>query len=231
MCSTEKITLEILPDDILSLFESKDKAHFMLSMYPNEQVWDLTFLEQFSNQMHKIDERITGTPIIYYVLITFIGKDGKLAAILTLIVVFMLLLIDFKNLKLALLTMIPLILGTIWMVGVMNLIGMQLNLLNVMGLPLILGIGIDYGVHIVHRYKIEGSNKLKTIFSSTGKAVFLSGITTLLAFGSLGFSSSRGLASLGFTLGIGIITIMTATLVLLPAIIALMDNKSNISTK
>ncbi|MCD4795376.1 MAG: MMPL family transporter [Bacteroidales bacterium] len=231
MSSTEKITLDLLPDDILSQFMSKDKSRFMLSMYPNEQVWDLTFLEQFSDQMHKIDERITGSPIIYYILITLIAKDGALAAILTLIVVFLLLLFDFRNLKLALLTMIPLILGTIWMIGTMNAIGMQLNLLNVMGLPLILGIGIDYGVHIIHRYKIEGSGKLKTIFSSIGKAVFFAALTTLLAFGSLGFSTSRGLASMGFTLAIGIITILTATLVILPAIISLIDNKSNKSTK
>jgi len=230
MSSTEKLTLEVLPEDILSQFVSKDKSQYMVSMYPTEQVWDLKFLEQFSKQMHKIDERITGTPNIYYVLITLIGKDGTLAAILTVIVVFLLLLLDFRNLRLALLTMIPLILGAIWMVGTMHAVGMQLNLLNVMGLPLILGIGIDYGVHIIHRYKIEGTNKLRTILSSTGKAVFLSALSTILAFGSLGFSSSRGLASLGFTLAIGIVAILTATLVILPAIIALSDSRTNSST-
>jgi len=226
MCSTEKLTIEKLPEGILSQFVSKDKTHYMLSMYPSEQVWDLEFLEQFSNQMHRIDERITGTPNIYYVLIKLIGKDGSLAAILTLIVVFFLLLLDFRNFKLAILTMIPLIIGTIWMVGTMHAVGMQLNLMNVMGLPLILGIGIDYGVHIIHRYKIEGPNQLRIIISSTGKAVFLSAFTTILAFGSLGFSTSRGLASMGFTLAIGIVTILTATLVILPAILSLMDNNA-----
>ncbi len=226
MSSTEKISLDLVPEDILSQFISKDKSQFLVTMFPKEQIWNLSFLESFSAQMQQINEHITGTPVIYHVLIKLIGKDGSLAAILTLLVVLVLLILDFKNLKAALLTMIPLILGTIWMIGIMQMIGMKLNLLNVMGLPLILGIAIDYGVHIMHRYKIEGLGNLRTIFNSTGKAVLLTSITTFLAFGALGFSSHRGLASLGITLAIGIITILLATLVVLPALLSISRNKT-----
>lgn len=225
MTNLEKLSLDELPGDIKERFTSEDGEHFLVSIYPKEQAWDFDFLRLFSEQMHRIDERVTGMPLVFYILIKFIGEDGTKAAILTILVIFSLLLYDFKNLKLTLLTITPLILGTFWMVGFMQLFGMKLNILNLMGVPLILGIGIDNGVHIIHRYKIEGKNKIRTIFSSTGKAVLLTSITTFLAFGSLGFASSRGLASLGLTLAIGITTCLLTTVIILPAFMGLTDNK------
>ncbi len=123
--------------------------------------------------------------------------------------------------------MVPLILGTVWMVGVMKLLGMKLNILNVMAVPLILGIGIDDGVHIIHRYRIEGKNKLRIIFSSTGKAVLLTSVSTFLAFGSMGFATYKGIASLGITLSIGIVACYLTSIVVLPAVIGLIDKHSN----
>lgn len=228
MSTSDKITLDQIPDDILAQFISKDGTQFLVTMFPKEQIWNLNFLKHFSARMHQIDQRITGTPIIYYILIVLIGEDGTLAAALTLLVIFIILLLDFRSLKFSLLTMVPLVLGTLWMVGIMEMIGMKLNLLNVMGLPLILGMGVDDGVHIMHRYRMEGPHHIKHIFSSTGKAVLITSLTTFLAFGALAFSSHRGLASLGATLAIGIITMLLATLVVLPAIIALMDHKKSI---
>lgn len=225
MTNTEKLSIDKLPTDIRERFTSEDGKHFLVSIYPKEQAWNFDFLRLFSEQMHRIDERVTGMPLVFYILVTYIGEDGAKAAVLTILVIFSLLLYDFKNVKLTLLTITPLILGTFWMVGFMHLFGMKLNILNLMGVPLILGIGIDNGVHIIHRYKIEGKNKIRTIFSSTGKAVLLSSITTFLAFGSMGFASARGLASMGLTLAIGITTCFLTTVIILPAVMGLTDNK------
>jgi len=225
MSSTEAITLENLPNEIKSQFISADGKQFLVSLYPKEQVWDGEFLETFSKQMKKLDDHVTGFPLIMYVLIDYIGKDGRLAASLALLVIFILLLLDFRSLKFALITLVPLIFGVLWMVGIMSLIGMKINILNAVGLPLILGMGVDTGVHVIHRYKIEGANKIKTIFSTTGKAVLISSLTSILAFGSLGFALYRGLASLGIALAIGITTCLLATIIILPAIISFIDQK------
>jgi predicted RND superfamily exporter protein len=127
----------------------------------------------------------------------------------------------------ALLAMVPLVVGAIWMVGLMHLFGMMLNVVNVIGIPLILGIGIDDGVHILHRFRLEGPGRLPVVFSSTGKAVVLTSITTMLAFGSLGFAAYRGLASLGITLFIGVGTALLATLCVLPPLLALIFGSGN----
>ena len=225
MCSTDPITVQNLSKEIKDQFISSDGKQFLVTLFPKEQVWDGDFLEVFSKQMHKIDEHVTGFPLIVYVLIDYIGKDGRLAVMLALIVIFLLLLFDFRNVKLALITLIPLVFGVLWMVGLMSLFGMKINILNAIGLPLILGMGVDTGVHVIHRYRIEGPGRVRTVFSTTGKAVLISSLTSFLAFGSLGFAAYRGLASLGITLAIGMATCWLATVTILPAIMSYMDEK------
>lgn len=232
MASLEHIDLNSLPDNILDQFVSKDGGKYLVMLYPKESVWNLAFLEKFTDQMQKLDKRVTGMPPVFYVLIQIIGKDGKVAAMLTIIVVFLLLLWDFKKIHLALLAMVPLILGAVWMVGTMHLLGLQLTLVNLMGLPLILGIGIDDGVHILHRYRIEGRGKIRAVFASTGKAVMLTSLTTMLAFGSLVFATYRGLGSLGMALFIGVGTCFLTSVIILPALLGLMEKrKTNRSAK
>jgi hypothetical protein len=84
--------------------------------------------------------------------------------------------------------MLPLLLGGIWMVGLMQLTGMKFQFINFLAIPLIIGIGIDDGVHLMHRWLSEGRSNLHTVFASTGKAILLTSITTMLAFGSMHFA-------------------------------------------
>jgi predicted RND superfamily exporter protein len=122
--------------------------------------------------------------------------------------------------------MIPLAFGLLWMVGLMYLAGMKFNFINVIGLPLILGIGIDDGVHIMHRWRHEGKGQIRTIFASTGKAIFLTSLTTMFAFGSLAFSIFRGFASFGLALFIGVGACFLTTVIVLPAIIGIIEKRN-----
>ena len=226
MASLESIDVNSLPESILDQYRSKDGSKYLVTIYPKESVWNLAFLERFTDQMKKLDERVTGFPGVFYVLMQIIGKDGKIAAALTIIVVFLLLLWDFRKLRLALLAMVPLTVGAIWMVGTMHLFGLQLTLVNLMGLPLILGIGIDDGVHILHRYRVEGRGNIRKVFTSTGKAVMLTSLTTMLAFGSLVFATYRGLGSMGIALFIGVGTCFLTSVIILPALLGLIEKNN-----
>jgi len=223
MASLENINLNNLSKNILDQYVNKSGDKYLVTIYPKESVWNLPFLERFTGQMKKLDERVTGMPSVFYVLMNIIAKDGKKAAGLTIMVVFLLLLWDFKKLRLALLAMIPLIVGVVWMVGTMHLFGLQLTLVNLMGVPLILGIGIDDGVHILHRYRTEGLGKIRTVFSSTGKAVMLTSITTMLAFGSLVFATYSGLGSLGIALFLGVGACSLPSVLFLHALLGLLE--------
>jgi len=222
MANTTPITVTMLPQNIRDQFVNKEGTKYLVTIYPKEQVWNFEFLKRFTDRMQELDPRVTGVPPIMYILIKIIGDDGKTAASLTLLVVFLLLLWDFRRIRLAVLAMVPLMVGAVWMVGTMQLLGLQLTLMNVIALPLILGIGIDDGVHILHRHRVEGNGKIHTVFTSTGKAVLLTSITTMLAFGSLVFATYRGLGSLGIALFIGVGTCFLTSVIILPALLGWM---------
>ena len=227
MCSTESIHPDELPVSILDRYSNKSRDQFLVTVFPAGNIWkNAQFLNRFVEDLERVSDKATGMPPVFRALIQIIGSDGRNAALLTLGIVFLLLCLDFLSPRLALMAMIPLALGVFWMVGLMHLFGMQLTVMNVMGLPMIIGIGIDDGVHIVHRWKHEGRRKIRTVFSSTGKAIFLTSLTTMLAFGSLVFSIWRGFGHLGGALFLGVAACFLTTVIILSGIIGVYQRKN-----
>ncbi len=228
MASIKPILLDELPLNILDSYSNKTRDQFLVTVYPTANLWaDAKVLNRFVDEIEKVSDKATGMAPIMRALFQVIGRDGRNAALLTLAVVFLLLCLDFFNLRHALIAMVPLALGVFWMVGLMNLTGMMLTIMNVMVLPIIIGIGIDDGVHIMHRWRNEGNSRIRTVFSSTGKAIFLTSLTTILAFGSMVFSVFRGFASFGGAMSIGVGTCFLTTVIMLPGIFGLIHRRNN----
>ncbi|MFB0516833.1 MAG: RND family transporter [Candidatus Neomarinimicrobiota bacterium] len=226
MANTDPVRLEELPESILDRYANEDRSLFLVTVLPGDNLWqDARFLTRFTDDLEAMSERATGFPPVFRALLDIIGRDGRNAALLTIVVVFVLLMVDFRKPGLALMAMIPLVAGMAWMVGLMHLVGRQLDVMNVMALPLILGIGIDDGVHIVHRWRREGPGSVSTVFSSTGKAILLTSLTTMLAFGSMVFSIWRGYGSLGIALFLGVGACFLTTVIILPGIIGWVERK------
>ena len=120
------------------------------------------------------------------------------------------------------LVLIPLGLACSLAVATTVIIGMPFNFANVIVLPLLLGFGIDSGIHLVHRRHLEPS-VAEVMHSSTPRAVTLSAMTTVASFGSLSLSSHWGTASLGILLSISMIYIVICTIVVLPALMSWRD--------
>lgn len=222
MANPTPITLQDIPEGIKNQYVGKSGNNFLISIFPKQNVWEINFLKRFSNELAEIDPRATGLPPIFNTLMDEIGADGLLATKLAIFVIFIVLLIDFRSIKKVLLAMIPLVVGVVWMVGVMEISGLQITLLNIMTIPMIIGIGIDDGVHIVHRYQIEGRTAHKPVFASTGRAILLTSITTMLGFGSLWFATYRGLGSMGIALFIGVGMCFLATVIVIPVLIGML---------
>ena len=226
MANPELITLDNLPDHIKERYINDAGDTYLVTIYPREQIWDYEVLRRFTKQLARVSPRITGNPPLFLRLIDYIKRDGLLATGLTILVVVLLLWIDFGSVRMALLGMIPLVAGGIWMVGILKSMGMMLNFVNVMGLPMIVGIGIDDGVHLLHRYKLEGFDRTATVLKSTGKAILLTSLTTMAGFGSLMTGSYRGWVSLGALLSIGVGSCFVTTVLFLPAIVNLMERRT-----
>jgi len=225
MCSTDPIQLEDLPPSVLDQYSNRDRDQFLITVYPSGSIYDGAFLNRFVDDLVRISPKATGTAPLTQALMKVLGQDGRNAMILTLLIVFLLLWVDFKSARYSLMAMVPLALGVFWMVGLMYLVGIKLAIMNVMGLPLIIGIGIDDGVHIIHRWKHEGRGKVHTIFSSTGKAILLTSLTTMFAFGSMIFSVFPAWGVFGGSLFLGVAACFLTAIVILPGLIGWIEKK------
>jgi hypothetical protein len=124
-------------------------------------------------------------------------------------------LLHFRSVTCLILSLLPVAIGSTWTAGLMGSFGIQFNPANIMTLPLVIGIGVTNGIHILNRVAEECNPGI--LAKSTGKAVLVSGLTALTGFGSLMLAKHQGIQSLGFVMAIGIAACMIAALTFLPA--------------
>jgi predicted RND superfamily exporter protein len=93
------------------------------------------------------------------------------------------------------------------------------------GLPLIVGVGVDNGVHVLHDYRGRRRGRSYTLAATTGQGIAVSALTTVLGFGTLMVARHKGLVSLGLVLTLGVTGCMVAALVLLPAFLRLASKR------
>ncbi|MFU8831076.1 MAG: MMPL family transporter [Wenzhouxiangella sp.] len=169
---------------------------------------------------NRIDEEtgawLAGWPLLSDALLAAMERDFK-RVLLPLVFALMLLLgIAFRNLREVALSLATLGLGLVSLMAVMALAGWSWNLMNLLGLGLLLGLGVDYSVHI--QFALRRCNgDIKRVSATTGRALVLCGVSTASGFGSLAFVSNAGLASLGRICGVGILLMCFVAVFLLPA--------------
>jgi uncharacterized protein len=197
----------------------------LLQVYPKKDVWVRANQEEFIKVLEKIDKNVTGTPVQLYHYTDLLKNSYEEAALYALGAIVILTLIHFRTLSSVLLALIPVLIGSVWLGGMMGFMGVPLNPANIMTLPLVIGIGVTNGIHILNRFAEEQTPSI--LAKSTGKAVFVSGLTTIAGFGSLILAKHRGIHSLGAVMAVGVTTCMIAALTFLPAILNLMLRRSS----
>ncbi len=221
MLSVELLSPDKLPDNYKKQFVSEDGSKYLITIYPNFDVWeniDNELGKKFYKDIKEINASITGTPIFMKELFDSIGGQLVNIALILMSVLLLILLIHFKSIKYTIISFIPLVLTLIFTVGTMSLLNYDFNMLNFIAILLIIGIGIDDGVHVLHHYK-EGQRVMSKLFSSIGRAILITTLTTVSGFGSLAFSSYRGMASLGIVLAIGVAYAFIMTVLVLPILL------------
>lgn len=215
------MTLEDIPPMVRDKFLGS-RGHYLLMVFPREDIWDHDAMKSFLDDLREIDPIVTGAPVQLYestkIMTTGYGKAGALA----LVVVFAVILIDFRSLRAAILAMVPLLMGAIWMVGAMGPLGLDFNSANLVVLPLLLGIGVVNGVHLMHRYRESPGALVDILWGSTGKSVVLTSLTTIAGCGAMGvFSRHPGLSSLGYVLSLGVAACLLTSWFALPPLMQL----------
>jgi predicted RND superfamily exporter protein len=118
-----------------------------------------------------------------------------------------------------LLALFPVALGMLWTGGLMWLCDLRLNLANVMAVPLIIGIGIENGIHLVRRARTDRRDGWALVEGSTGQSVALFSLTSMVGFGSLMVARHYGMFSMGLLLALAIGSVLLASLTVLPLLL------------
>jgi hypothetical protein len=195
----------------------------LIQVYPKEDVWERGAQEAFVRDLQTVAPTATGTPVQLYYYTELLKVSYIEAAWWALGAIVVLVFIHFRSLSQVLLSLLPVAIGTVWMVGFMGWTGIPFNPANIMTLPLVIGIGVTNGIHILNRFAEERNPSL--LAKSTGKAVLISGLTTIAGFGSLIIADHRGISSLGWVMAVGTATCMVAGLTMLPAILTLKGDR------
>ena len=135
--------------------------------------------------------------------------------LLALALVSLLIYFDFRSWRLTFLSILPVVLASLWTLGIMGTLGIHLNFMNLMVFTMVLGIGVDYGVHVLHRGIQSSPGQLEPDLQKFNKGIILAALTTLAGFGSLVFSAYPGLQSMGAValMGVGFSLLFSLTLV------------------
>ncbi len=201
---------------------------FLLQVYPKKDVWQHDHQKEFVETLRReLDPQnrnqpvITGTPVQLLEYTTLLKDSYITAAWYSLAAIAVMVFFHFRSLAAVILSLIPVGLGTLWLVGLMGWHGVPFNPANIMTLPLVIGIGVTNGIHILNRYAEERTPGI--LARSTGKAVLVSGLTAIAGFGSLILAQHRGIHSLGYIMAVGIAMCMIAALTFLPALLNLIS--------
>lgn len=198
---------------------------YLLQVYPRKDLWQHENQQEFIQQLESVipPDKVTGTPVDLYTYTTLLKNSYEQAAVYALVAIIIMVFLHFRSLVWVGLALLPVALGTNWLLGFMGLTGISFNPANVMTLPLVLGIGVTNGVQILNRFVEE--RKPSILAKSTGKAVLVSGLTAIIGFGSLMLGGHQGIRSLGIVMSVGIAACMIAALTVLPVLLGIFMQK------
>jgi hypothetical protein len=163
--------------------------------------------------------RLTGINVVSRSLRGDVRRDALVSGVIGLALVVLLLWFDFRSLRDALLALVPLFIGLAWMIGAMVAFDLHFNFMNIFVVTMILGVGVDYGIHVIHRY-LEASEEggdVQGAVDETARGVLLAALTTIAGFGSLATSHYPGLVSMGVVSMLGTLSTAVISITVVPA--------------
>ena len=217
---TDSFTLNDIPASIKDLWVSRDER-YRIQVFPATDISDNLELERFVTAVRSVIPNATAGPVFIYESGRAIVASFKQAFASALVLVSILLFLIFRNVIDPVLVLVPLILAGIITGASTVAFNIPFNFANIIAIPLLFGLGVDNGVHLVHRLHDPQLDKSRLLATSTARGIFFSALTTIFSFGTLAFLTHRGTSSMGQLLTIGVFLTMAVTLIVLPAFLFL----------
>ena len=204
-----------LPPLFRALFVARNGSGYAAYVFPEHDIADDRALEGLLTEARAIDPELTGLPDMFLAGSRAIRHGFERISVYTLIAVVAILAGTFGSIRATALALVPLILSVTWTLSIMAWLGRPLDLANCFGLPILLGIGIDVGIHLVDAHRARETDPGR--WRATVKAVVVNVLTTVIGFGAMLLARHRGLAGLGGFVALGMGACLCAGLGVLPA--------------
>ena len=207
---------------------------YLTFIYPKVSLWDGKNLLKFADATNIIkgvsgkEYRSAGLAILYAKLARIVLFDGQLTVVLAALWILVMHYLDFRSVKLAAASVIPLGVGLWMMLGILSITNHPLNFMNLVILPILLGFGVSHGLYLLHRF-LEGVSPMIAL-RSVGAAVASSTLTAIAGFASLFFAQHNGLQSIGYVACIGLSTTLVVSFTVLATVLQLIYDKQGKQT-
>jgi hypothetical protein len=216
------------PDDLPAVLRERWTSGdiWLLEIEPaadplGRSILDPERLGPFVASLRTVAADVHGPPVQIFESSVLIQREYIRAAGYAIAAILLLLLVDFRSLADSLCALLPVTIGFGGAFGLMGLTGVPLNFANIIVLPLIFGIGVDVGVHAVHRWRSDPYGRPAGLSGGTGRGITVTMLTTLIGFGAMFVAEHRGIRSLGFVMVAGLTVTLLACYLVLPAVLRL----------
>jgi predicted RND superfamily exporter protein len=230
------ISMADLPEQAARPFTERDGTRgriVYLAPTQGVSVWDAKYLMRWADSFRHVElpngEVIhgSGRAVIFADMIYTIGQDAPRAIAVSALGTVLIILLAFRGNALSLGVFVPWLVGIASLVAFMFLKDIRLNFLNFVAIPITIGIGAEYAHNMMQRYRFEGPRKLRHVVLATGGALTLCSLTTSIGYFALMFSINKGIHSFGLSAAVGELTCIAATVLWLPALLAVLDRRKS----
>lgn len=215
--NAEEINAASIPPEIRERWLSQD-GYYRIQIFSKEDLNDLDKLQAFIVDVQAVAPDATDLPVMYWESMKAVIGSFQEAIIIALVSIAVLLMFIRRSIVDTLLVMTPLVLAGLFTMASTVFTGTPINFANIIALPLLMGLGVDNGIHMVEKLHHSLSEEQNIYQSSTARGMFYGALTTISSFAGLAFSPHEGISSMGLVITIGIFWIMTCTFVILPAL-------------
>lgn len=243
--------VEDLPEQVARMFTEKDGTRGRLVYIvpaSGRSVWDGHYLLEWADSFRSTtlpDGSVikgSGNAVIFADVLISVVEDAPKAIVVSLVGTLLIILLTFRGRAAALAVIASLALGLVWMMAALalydvkitlppegpvglSLVGLRLNFLNFIALPITIGVGADYAINVMQRYKLSGGERIHDVIVETGGAVILCSLTTTLGYFALTFSINLATVSFGYSAAAGEISCLIAAVLVLPAFFVWRDRR------
>ncbi len=226
----QPVTMDDLPDEIMRKFiEDNGTRGTPIYVYMRDgmSVWRGRDLMKFAAVVREIKipsgetVRSSGHSVIFSDMLRYVSDEGPWATLGAFLFVTLVIVVSFRNAAHSIILTLAMLSGVILQLGLAIVFGQKINFLNYIAIPIEFGIGVDYSVNLYTRYLQEGPGSIGRVLRSTGGAVMITSLTTIIGYGALWLSLNGAINSFGTLANMGEYTCLAVAVLILPAYLVL----------